>query len=84
MNKKIKRVRENIRKAEKNINELEEYLKTLRLQEKLLEDEEIVRQIRSMNSKNGDVLDVLYRINENQLDENTSPEDEGEDDAYGF
>ena len=51
MNKKLDKVRENIRKTEKQMRELDEYLKTLRLQEKQLEDEEIIKQIRSLNTK---------------------------------
>ena len=39
VNKKIERVREDIRKTESKLREMEEYLKTLRLQEKQLEDE---------------------------------------------
>lgn len=61
-NKKIERVREDIRKTENKLREMEEYLKTLRLQEKQLEDEEIIKQIRALNEKNGDVLDVLRRV----------------------
>ena len=62
MNKKLDKVRENIRKTEKQMRELDEYLKTLRLQEQQLEDEEIIKQIRGMNSKDGDVMDVLRRM----------------------
>ena len=44
------------------MRELDEYLKTLRLQEKQLEDEEIIKQIRSLNTKDGNVMDVLRRV----------------------
>ena len=84
MNKKIERVRENIRKTEKNIRELEEYLKTLRLQEKMLEDEEIVRQIRAMNKNHGDVLNILHRIRDMDSDSQRSSCMESEDNEYGI
>ena len=84
MNKKIERVRENIRKTQKNIRELEENLKTLRLTEKQLEDEEIIRQIRAMNTDHGDVLDVLYRIRDTNSDSDGSSYKESEDNEYGM
>ena len=79
MNKKIERVREEIRKTEKKYREIEEYLKTLRLQEKQLEDEEIIKQIRSMNKKDGDVLDVLRKVQ--GMDENQKEPEETESEA---
>ncbi|MCD8122494.1 MAG: DUF4315 family protein [Lachnospiraceae bacterium] len=62
MNKKIDKVREEIRKTEKKIRELEEYLKTQKDKERQLVDEEIVSQIRSMQEKGGDVLEVLRMV----------------------
>ncbi len=62
MNKKIEKVREEIRKTESKIRELEEYLKTQKDKERQLVDEEIVSQIRAMQEKNGDVLDVLRMV----------------------
>lgn len=59
MSKKIEKVREDIRKAEARVREADEYLKTLRAKERQLEDEEIVAQIRSMQEKGADILDVL-------------------------
>lgn len=81
-NKKIERVREDIRKTENKMRELEEFLKTLRLQEKQLEDEEIIKQIRSLNSKNGDVLDVL-RMVQNMKSEPEKTYGESGDVEYG-
>ena len=62
MNKKITKIREDIRKAEARLREDEEYLKTLRARQRQLEDEEIVSQIRAMQEKGSDVLDVLRTV----------------------
>lgn len=62
MNKKLERVREDIRKAEAKLREDEEYLKTLRARERQLEDDEIIAQIRSMQKKGSDVLEVLRTV----------------------
>ena len=62
MNKKLTKVREDIRKAEARLREDEEYLKTLRIKQRQIEDEEIVAQIRAMQEKGSDVLDVLRTV----------------------
>lgn len=62
MNKKITKIRDDIRKAEARLREDEEYLKTLRARQRQLEDEEIVNQIRAMQEKGSDVLDVLKTV----------------------
>ena len=66
MNKKLERVREDIRKAEARLREDEEYLKTLRARQRQLEDDEIIAQIRSMQKKGGDVLEVLRTVQDLQ------------------
>lgn len=65
MNKKIEKVREDIRKTKARIRELEEYLKTLQAQERQLCDEEITRAIRDMAGK-GDVMETLRRLQQAQ------------------
>lgn len=62
MNRKITKVREDIRKAEAKAREAEEYVKTLRAKERQLEDEEIVAQIRGMQEKGADIMDVLQEV----------------------
>ena len=62
MNKKLTKVREDIRKAEARLREDEEYLKTLRIKQRQIEDDEIVAQIRTMQEKGSDVLDVLRTV----------------------
>ena len=62
MNKKLTKVREDIKKAEARLREDEEYLKTLRARQRQIEDEEIVAQIRAMQEKGSDVLDVLRTV----------------------
>lgn len=62
MSKKIDKVREDIRKAQQKLKEDEEYLKTLKARERQLEDEEIISQIRSIQGKGTDVLEVLRQV----------------------
>lgn len=62
MNRKITKVREEIRKAEARAREAEEYVKTLRAKERQLEDEEIVARIRGMQEKGADIMDVLQEV----------------------
>ena len=52
-------MREDIRLTEKKIRELNEYLKTLKLKEKQLCDDEILKTMRQMAGKGGDVMDIL-------------------------
>ena len=65
MNKKIVKVREDIKKTRARIRELEEYLKTLLELERQLCDEEIARVIREMAGK-GDVMETLRKLTEVQ------------------
>lgn len=62
MNRKIAKVREDIRKAEARAREAEEYVKTLRAKERQLEDEEIIARIRAMQGKGTDIMDVLRDV----------------------
>ena len=66
MNKKLSKVREDIKKAEARLREEEEYLKTLRAKQRQIEDDEIVAQIRAMQEKGSDVLDVLRTVKDLQ------------------
>ena len=63
MNKKIMKVREDIRIAEARLREDEEYLKTLRAKQRQLEDDEIIAQIRKMQGK-GDIMETLRKVQE--------------------
>lgn len=77
MNKKIEKVREDIRKAEARAREAEEYVKTLRAKERQLEDEEIIARIRAMQGKGADIMDVLRDVqNRNRSDSNPGKNDE--------
>ena len=62
MNKRIEKVREDIRLTEKKIREMNEYLKTLKLKEKQLCDDEILKTMRQMAGKGGDVMEVLKQL----------------------
>ena len=64
MNKKIQKIREDIRKAEAHLKEDEEYLKTLRARLRQLEDDEIIAQIRSMQGKGSDIMETLRKVQE--------------------
>ena len=65
MNRKIEKIREDIKKTQARIRELEEYLKTLQMQEHQLCDEEIAKTIRDMAGK-GDVMETLRRLRQAQ------------------
>ena len=78
MNKKLERVREDIRKAEARLREDEEYLKTLRARQRQLEDDEIIAQIRSMQKKGGDVLEVLHTVQDLQKENDAARSQERE------
>ena len=59
MNPKIEKVRDEIRRTEAKVREAEEYLKTLRIREKQLCDEELIKVMRSMAGRDGDVIAML-------------------------
>lgn len=61
MDNRIKKVREDIRRAEAKRREMDEYIKTLKMRERQLCDEEILKTVRSMAGK-GDVLDTLKEL----------------------
>lgn len=61
MDSRIEKVRDDIRKAEARRREVDEYIKTLKMRERQLCDEEILKTVRSMAGK-GDVLDTLKEI----------------------
>ena len=62
MNLKLNRVIEDIEKNEKKVAEAQAQLKVLRQQRKQLEDQEIIKSIRSMQLDDGDMLRLLYGI----------------------
>lgn len=66
MNKKIVKVREDIRKAEERLREDEETLKALREKQRQLENDEIIAQIRSMQEKGGDIMETLRMVRQMQ------------------
>jgi hypothetical protein len=76
LNRKIAKVREDIRKAEARAREAEEYVKTLRAKERQLEDEEIIARIRAMQGKGTDIMDVLRDV-QNRNRSGSEPETEG-------
>lgn len=71
MDNRIIKVREDIRRAEAKRREMDEYIKTLKMRERQLCDEEILKTVRSMAGK-GDVLDTLKELSKNTGDK---PED---------
>jgi predicted RNase H-like nuclease (RuvC/YqgF family) len=60
--KKLKRIVEEINKTEQKIAQWQEYLKQLRQQRKQLEDQEIIKTIRSMQLSGTEMLDMLDGI----------------------
>ncbi len=73
MNPKIERVREDIKKTEGKIKELDEYLKSLRIREKQLCDEELIKVMRNMAGKDGDVIALLDSFQKNHQDTDIVP-----------
>ena len=61
MDSRIIKVREDIRRAEAKRREMDEYIKTLKMRERQLCDDEILKTVRSMAGK-GDVLDTLKEL----------------------
>lgn len=62
MNVKLKRVIEEIEKIENKVSEWQDQLKHLRQQRKQLEDQEIIKSIRSMQMSGSDMLTLLDGI----------------------
>lgn len=62
MNVKLKRVIEEIDKIEKKVSEWQDQLKLLRQQRKQLEDQEIIKSIRSMQMSGTDMITLLDGI----------------------
>ena len=62
MNRKLHRVLEEIRKTEKKIAEWQEHLKELKLLAEQLENQEIVKTIRSMKLNSHRMLELLEGI----------------------
>ena len=62
MNRKLHRVLDEIQKTEKKIAEWQEHLKELKLLEEQLENEEIIKTIRSMKLDSHQMLELLEGI----------------------
>ena len=67
MNVKLNRVIEDIDKIEKKISEWQAQLKQLKQQRKQLEDQEIIKSIRSMQLTDADMLRLLYGIQDGSV-----------------
>ena len=77
MNPKIEKVRDDIKRTEAKIRELDEYLKTLRIREKQLCDEELIKVMRSMAGRDGDVIAMLDAfVNAQGTEESISTKEE--------
>ena len=74
MNKRIEKVREDIRLTENRIREMNEYLKTLKQKEKRLCDDEILKTMRQMAGKGGDVMEILKQLQEGGISEMAEPD----------
>lgn len=53
-----------MRRTENKIKELQQYLKTLRMKEKQLCDEEILKAIREIAGKEGDPMKLIEKLRE--------------------
>ncbi len=66
MNPKLKKVNAEIDKMEARLLETQEAIKNLQTEKKMLEDLEIVKAIRSMNTGNMDVLEMVAKMQESR------------------
>lgn len=64
MNRKLERLLEEIRKTERKIEEWQNHLAALNKRKKQIEDEEIVRSIRSMKLQSRELLELLAGMQE--------------------
>lgn len=62
MKARLKKVIAEIAKMEQRLEETEKVLKNLRAEKKMLEDLEIVKAIRSMNTEGQDVLELIDKM----------------------
>ena len=83
MNQRIERVREDIRRTEGKLKELEEYLKSLRIREKQLCDEELIKVMRTMAGKDGDVIALLDAFQKSHEEGGVTPVKAGDKKSAG-
>lgn len=89
MNVKLNRVIEEIEKIEMRISEWQAQLRQLKQQRKQLEDQEIIKTIRSMQLSDADMLCMLYGIQDGSVrfssdddkTDNKTNKDSGSDNA---
>lgn len=67
MNAKLKRVIEEIGRTEKKISEWQEQLRNLKQQRKQLEDQEIIKAIRSMQMSGTDMISLMDGIQDGSV-----------------
>jgi hypothetical protein len=72
MNPKIKKVNAEIDKMEARLYETQEALKNLRAEKKMLEDLEIVKAIRSMNTGDMDVLEMVAKMTQGRAEKGSA------------
>ena len=69
MNKKLEKVREDIKKTKARLRELQAHYKELLMIQQRLENEEIVAEIRGRTEKGGDVLETLRLLSSMQKEQ---------------
>lgn len=67
MNKKLKRVLEEIQKTENKIAAWQEHLNELNVQKEQIENDEIIKSVRSMQLDSWSLLNVLDKINSGDI-----------------
>lgn len=67
MNKKLKRVLEEIQKTENKIAAWQEHLNELDVQKEQIENDEIIKSVRSMQLDSWSLLNVLDKINSGDI-----------------
>ena len=61
-NKRLVRVKEDIKKTKKKINEAQEHLKVLLALQRQIENDEIIAVLRAETEKGGDVIETLRKL----------------------
>lgn len=96
MNKKIKKYQDEIKRTEKKIAELQQYLKGVQVALKQEEDNEMIRCIRGMKMESSELYELLegiqngtvkFQVNQESENEGTGSfvftEEKKEDEQYG-
>ena len=84
MNRKIKRYLDEIERTEKKIEELQAYLKGIRVVLKAEEENEMIKSIRSMKLNSHELFDLLNGIQDGSISFQTEEESGSDEESGSF